>query len=253
MGVDVTVVEVMDRILPVEDEEISTFARKSFEKQGLKIITGATVKKLDKEANSVTATIEQGGRATQSTCDRVIMAVGIVGNTENLGLENTKVKIEKNQIKINEWCATDEPGVYAIGDVCGAPWLAHKASHEGVICVEKIAGVKDVHPLDFSNIPGCTYCQPQVASVGMTEAKAKAAGYSVKVGRFPFVGNGKAIALGTGRHDQNRVRCQDRRVTRRPYDRRRSHRNDPGLCNRPHDGNHGKGIDAHHLPTSDYL
>jgi dihydrolipoamide dehydrogenase len=196
MGANVTVVEVMDRVLPVEDEEISALARKAFEKQGITIITGATVKKLEKGANSVTATIEQGGKATQSTYDRVIMAVGIVGNTENLGLENTKVRVEKNQIKINEWCATEEPGVYAIGDVCGAPWLAHKASHEGVICIEKIAGVIDVHPLDFSNIPGCTYCQPQVASVGMTEAKAKAAGYQVKVGRFPFIGNGKAIALG---------------------------------------------------------
>lgn len=196
MGAEVTVVEVMDRVLPVEDEEISVFAKKAFEKQGMKIITGATVKKLDKTANSVTATIEQGGKSTQSTYERVIMAVGIVGNTETLGLENTKVKVEKGHIKINEWCATDEAGVYAIGDVCGPPWLAHKASHEGVICVEKIAGVKDVHPLAVGNIPGCTYCTPQVASVGLTEAKAKAAGYEVKVGRFSFVGNGKAIALG---------------------------------------------------------
>lgn len=196
LGVDVTVVEVMDRILPVEDEEISVLARKSFEKQGMKIITGAVVKKLDKGKDNVTATIEQGGKATQSTYDRVIMAVGIVGNSENLGLENTKVKVEKGHIKINEWCATDEPGVYAIGDVAGPPWLAHKASHEGIICVEKIAGAKDVHPLNAANIPGCTYCSPQVASVGMTEAKAKAAGREVRVGRFPFIGNGKAIALG---------------------------------------------------------
>lgn len=196
LGAEVTVVEVMDRILPVEDEEISAFAKKTFEKQGMKIITGATVKKLDRSSNSVTATIEQGGKATQSTYERVIMAVGITGNTENIGLENTKVKTDSGHIKINEWCATDEAGVYAIGDVVGAPWLAHKASHEGVICVEKIAGVKDVHPLKIDNIPGCTYCSPQVASVGMTEAKARAAGREVRVGRFPFIGNGKAIAMG---------------------------------------------------------
>ena len=196
LGVDVTVVEVMDRILPVEDEEISAFARKSFEKQGMKIITGAVVKKLDRSKDSVSATVEQGGKTTQMAFDRVIMAIGITGNVENIGLENTKAKIEKGHVVINEWCATGEPGLYAIGDVAGAPWLAHKASHEGVICVEKIAGVKDVHPLRIDNIPGCTYCSPQVASVGMTEAKAKAAGREVRVGRFPFIGNGKAIALG---------------------------------------------------------
>ena len=196
LGADVTVVEVMDRILPVEDAEISAFARKSFEKQGMKIITGATVKKLDKGKDNVTATIEQGGKQSQSTFDRVILAIGITGNVENLGLENTKVKTEKGHIKINQWCATDEPGVYAIGDVAGPPWLAHKASHEGVLCVEKIAGFKGVHPLDPKNVPGCTYCSPQVASVGMTEAAAKAAGKQVRVGKFPFIGNGKAIALG---------------------------------------------------------
>ena len=196
LGAEVTVVEVMDRILPVEDEEISAFARKAFEKQGMKIITGATVKKLDKGNGNVTATIEQGGKSSQTTYDRVIMAVGITGNTENMGLENTKVKTEKSHIKINQWCATDEPGVFAIGDVAGPPWLAHKASHEGVLCVERIAGVKGVHPLDPKNVPGCTYCSPQIASVGLTEAKAKAAGHQIKVGRFPFIGNGKAIALG---------------------------------------------------------
>ncbi len=196
IGVDVTVVEVMERILPVEDEEISALARKAFEKQGMKIITGATVKALDKGADNVTATIEAAGKAEKHTFDRVIMAVGIVANTEGLGLENTKVKTEKSHIKIDQYCMTDEPGVYAIGDVVGAPWLAHKASHEGVICVEKIAGVKGVHPLNVQNIPGCTYCQPQVASVGMTEAKAKAAGKEIRVGRFPFIGNGKAIAMG---------------------------------------------------------
>lgn len=196
LGAEVTVVEVMDRILPVEDEEISAAAKKAFEKQGMKILTSATVKKLDRGTNNVMALIEQGGKPTQMTFERVIMAVGITGNIENIGLENTKVKTDKGHIKINEWCATDEPGVYAIGDVAGPPWLAHKASHEGVICVEKIAGVKDVHPLRVDNIPGCTYCSPQIASVGMTEAKAKAAGREVRVGRFPFIGNGKAIALG---------------------------------------------------------
>ncbi len=196
LGAEVTVVEVMDRVLPVEDEEISAFARKAFEKQGMKIITAATVKKLDKSATNVTVTVEQGGKTMQIIVDRVIMAVGITGNVENLGLENTKAKVEKGHIVINEWAETVEPGLYAIGDVAGPPWLAHKASHEGVICVEKIAGVKDVHPLNFANIPGCTYCTPQVASVGMTEAKAKAAGREVRVGRFPFLGNGKAIALG---------------------------------------------------------
>jgi dihydrolipoamide dehydrogenase len=196
LGAQVTVVEVMDRILPVEDEEISTFARKAFEKQGMRIMTSATVKALERGSNQVTATIDLAGKQEKLVFDRVIMAVGIVGNSENLGLENTKVKVERGHIKINQWCATDEPGVYAIGDVVGAPWLAHKASHEGVLCVEKIAGAKDVHPLDVKNIPGCTYCSPQIASVGMTEAKAKTAGHQVKVGRFPFIGNGKAIAMG---------------------------------------------------------
>lgn len=196
LGVSVTVVEVMDRVMPVEDEEISAFAHKALEKRGLKIITKAVVKKLDKAKDSVTATIEKDGKATSQTFDRVIMAVGIVANVENIGLENTKAVIEKGHIKVNEWSATDEPGLYAIGDVTAPPWLAHKASHEGIICVERIAGVKDVHPLDLGNIPGCTYCTPQVASVGMTEAKAKAAGYDVRVGRFSFLGNGKAIAMG---------------------------------------------------------
>ncbi len=196
LGVEVTVVEVMDRILPVEDEEISALARKAFEKQGMKIITNATVKALERGSDNVTATIEAAGKAEKLTFDRVIMAVGIVANTENLGLENTKVKTEKSHIKIDQYCMTDEPGVYAIGDVVGAPWLAHKASHEGVVCVEKIAGVKGVHPLNVQNIPGCTYCNPQIASVGMTEAKAKEAGREVRVGRFPFIGNGKAIAMG---------------------------------------------------------
>ncbi len=196
MGADVTVVEVVDRILPAEDAEISAFARKSFEKQGMKILTQSSVKALKKGKDNATVTIESAGKTTDVTVDRVIMAVGIVGNVENLGLEKTKVKIEKSHILVDEWLQTDEPNIYAIGDIVGAPWLAHKASHEGVICIEKIAGLKDVHPLKTNRIPGCTYCSPQVASVGLTEAKAKEKGYALKVGRFPFMGNGKAIALG---------------------------------------------------------
>lgn len=196
MGSAVTIVEVMDRILPVEDEEVSGMARKAFEKQGLKIITGATVTKLERGKNNVKAFISQGGKTTESVFDRVIVAVGITANSDGVGLENTRAKVEKGSVVINEWCATDEPGLYAIGDVAGAPWLAHKASHEGVICVEHIAGVAGVHPLDKGNIPGCTYCTPQIASVGLTEARAKAAGYTVRVGRFPLIGNGKAIATG---------------------------------------------------------
>ena len=196
LGVDVTVVEVMERILPVEDEEISGLARKAFEKQGMKILTSAVVKKLDTGKDNVTATIEQGGKSSQSTYDRVIMAIGITGNVEDIGLENTKAKVEKGHVVINQWSETGEPGLWAIGDVAGPPWLAHKASHEGVICVERIAGLKGLHPLDPTKIPGCTYCSPQIASVGMTEAKAKATGRDIKVGRFPFIGNGKAIAMG---------------------------------------------------------
>ena len=196
MGAEVTVVEVLDRVLPVEDEEISAFARKQFEKQGMKIMTSATVKALKKASDKVTATVEMGGKSTDITVDRVILAVGIVGNTENIGLEGTRVKVEKTHVVVNQWLETGEPGVYAIGDLVGPPWLAHKASHEGIICVEKIAGLPDVHPLDVTRIPGCTYCMPQVASVGLTEKAAKEKGYEIKVGRFPFIGNGKAIALG---------------------------------------------------------
>jgi dihydrolipoamide dehydrogenase len=190
------VVELLDRILPVEDEEISAFARKAFEKQGITILTSAKVTKVVKNADSVTATIEAGGKSTEQVFDRVISAVGIVGNVENLGLEGTKVVVDRTHIVIDAYCRTGEPGIYAIGDVTGAPWLAHKASHEGVICVEAIAKLNDVHPLDVGNIPGCTYSRPQIASVGLTEAKAIAAGHEVKVGRFPFIGNGKAIAMG---------------------------------------------------------
>ena len=197
LGAEVTVVEVMDRVLPVEDEEISAFAKKAFEKQGMKIVTSATVTALKKSADSVTAAIKGAdGKTTELTVERVILAVGIVGNTENLGLEGTGVKVERTHVVVDEWSRTGEPGVYAIGDLTSPPWLAHKASHEGVICVEKIAGSNDVHPLDVRKIPGCTYCMPQVASVGLTEAAAKKAGRQVRVGRFPFIGNGKAIALG---------------------------------------------------------
>jgi len=195
MGAEVTVVEVMDRVLPVEDAEISAFARKAFEKQGMKILTGAAVKSVSKNADSVTVTVESAGKSQQITVDRMISAVGIVGNVENLGLEGTGVKVDRTHVVIDQWCQTGEPGVYAIGDIAGPPWLAHKASHEGVVCVEKIAGLHP-HPVDWSNIPGCTYCRPQVASVGMTEAKAKELGRAVKIGRFPFIGNGKAIAMG---------------------------------------------------------
>ncbi len=196
MGAEVTVVEVLDRILPVEDEEISAFARKSFEKQGIKIHTAATVKGLQRSRDKVTAQIEAGGKAFEVTVERVILAVGIVGNVEEIGLEGTGVKVEKSHIVVDEWLRTGEPGLYALGDVVGPPWLAHKAMHEGVICVEHIAGINDVRPLDTSNIPACTYCRPQIASVGLTEKAAREAGHEVKIGHFPFIGNGKAIALG---------------------------------------------------------
>ncbi len=196
LGAEVTVVEVLDRILPVEDEEISGLAAKAFEEQGMTLITGASVKSLYKQPDKVTATLEKDGKFQNIEVERVIMAVGIVGNVEDIGLEGTKVKVEKSHIVIDEWGQTGEPGIWAIGDVAGPPWLAHKASHEGIIAVEKMAGAESVHPLDTSRIPGCTYCTPQVASVGMTETAAKKAGHKLKVGRFPFQGNGKAIALG---------------------------------------------------------
>jgi dihydrolipoamide dehydrogenase len=196
MGAEVTVVEMLDRVLPVEDEEISAFARKSFEKQGIKIHTGATVAALERNGLNVTARIEGGGQGAEVTVERVILAVGIVGNVEDIGLENTGVTVERTHVVVDEWLRTGESGIYAIGDVVGPPWLAHKASHEGVICVERIAGVNDVHPLELHNIPACTYSRPQVASVGLTEKSAREAGHAVKIGHFPFIGNGKAIALG---------------------------------------------------------
>jgi dihydrolipoamide dehydrogenase len=195
-GAEVTVVEVLPHILPVEDAEIAGLARKAFEKQGIKILTGAKVTKLDKEADSVTATVDDGkGSVQRITAERVISAVGVTGNVEGLGLEKLGVKIERGTIVADGHGRTSAPGIYAIGDVAGPPMLAHKAEHEGVICVEAIKGLNP-HPLDKLKIPGCTYCAPQIASVGLTEAAAKEKKIDIRVGRFPFLGNGKAIALG---------------------------------------------------------
>ncbi|MCB4454028.1 dihydrolipoyl dehydrogenase [Leisingera sp. McT4-56] len=195
LGADTTVVEVMDRVLPVEDAEISAFAKKAFVKQGMKIMEKAMVKQLDRGKGKVTAHIEVGGKVEKQEFDTVISAVGIVGNVEGLGLEELGVKVDRTHVITDEFCRTGVDGLYAIGDIAGAPWLAHKASHEGVMVAELIAG-KHAHPVKPESIAGCTYCQPQVASVGYTEAKAKELGYEIKVGRFPFIGNGKAIALG---------------------------------------------------------
>jgi dihydrolipoyl dehydrogenase len=195
LGADVTVVEVLPQILPVEDHEIQTFARKSFEKQGIKILTSAKVTKLDKKSDSVTATIEEGGKTQQITAERVISAVGVTGNIENLGLEKLGVKTERGCIVVDQFNKTSLPGIYAIGDVAGPPMLAHKAEHEGVVCIEAIKGLHP-HPMNKLLIPGCTYCSPQIASVGLTEQATKEKKIDIRVGRFPFVGNGKAIALG---------------------------------------------------------
>src|SRR5665213_3063165 len=185
LGAEVTVVEVLDRVLPVEDEEISAFAAKAFAKQGMKLKTGTTVTALKKGADNVTCTLkDKAGKTEQVIVDRVILAIGIVGNVENNGYEQVGIKVEKTHVVIDEWGATGVPGIWAIGDLVGPPWLAHKGMHEGVIVAERIAGVKGVHPLDTSKVPGCTYCWPQVASIGMTEAVAKAGGRKVKVGRF---------------------------------------------------------------------
>jgi dihydrolipoamide dehydrogenase len=197
LGAEVTVVEVLDRILPAEDAEISALARKAFARQGIVIHTETQVEKLVRNADSVTARLRKpDGDLAEITTARVILAIGITGNVEGLGLEDRGVKIEKGHIVVDEWCRTGAPGLYAIGDVVGSPWLAHKASHEGIVCVEKIAGVEGVHPLDKTNIPGCTYSSPQIASVGLTEEAALTAGHELKIGRFPYLANGKAIALG---------------------------------------------------------
>ena len=196
LGAEVTVVEVLPRILPVEDEEISAFARDQFEKQGIAIHTGATVEALAKGADGVTASIATEEGALEAAFDRAILAVGVTGNVEGLGLEATAARVDRGAIAVNEWLETDEPGLYAIGDVAGPPLLAHKAMHEGVICVERIAGLETARPMDRRRIPGCTYCHPQIASVGLTEQAARETGRDVRVGRFPLAGNGKAIAIG---------------------------------------------------------
>jgi len=197
LGAEVTVVEMLDRVLPVEDEEISAFAAKAFTKQGMKLKVATQVTELKKGADNVTCVLkDKAGKTEEVTVDRVILAMGIVGNVENIGLEAAGIKVEKTHVVAGKYGETGVDGVWAIGDLVGAPWLAHKAMHEGVIVAEKIAGVKGVHPLNTSNVPGCTYCWPQVASVGLTEAAAKATGRKIKVGKFPFIGNGKAIALG---------------------------------------------------------
>ncbi|MEM7237380.1 MAG: dihydrolipoyl dehydrogenase [Pseudomonadota bacterium] len=196
LGCETTVVEVMDRVLPVEDADISAHAKKQFEKQGMKIMAKSMVKQLDRGKGKVTAHVETGGTLEKLEVDTVISAVGIVGNTEGLGLEALGVKIDRTHVVTDQYCRTGVEGVFAIGDIAGAPWLAHKASHEGVMVAELIAGKNNVHPVDPGSIAGCTYCHPQVASVGLTEAQAKEKGFSIKVGSFPFIGNGKAIALG---------------------------------------------------------
>lgn len=197
LGAEVTVVEVLDRIVPAEDPEISDFLHKALTKDGMTIHTGAKVAKIETSGSNAKVTIDKGGKTEDVVVDRVILAVGIAPNIEDIGLENTAIKPGKGGfLETDEWCRTAEPGVYAIGDLTQPPWLAHKASHEGIICVERIAGLNDVHPLDTSRIPACTYCHPQIASIGLSEPKAKELGYEVRVGRFPFIGNGKAIALG---------------------------------------------------------
>lgn len=195
-GAEVTVIEVLDRILPVEDEEISKEAARAFKKRGIRLITGVKIDKTEKGANGAKMSVTVGGKSETLEAEVVISAVGIVGNVEDIGLEKAGVKIEKSHVVVNEWLETGVKGIYAIGDLAGPPWLAHKASHEGVLAAERIAGVKDLHPIDTARIPGCTYSMPQIASVGLTEAKAKEKGHEVKVGRFPFRANGKAIALG---------------------------------------------------------
>ena len=196
LGVDVTVVEVMPQILTVEDAGIAEFAAKAFARQGIKILTNTEVTKLHKGRNELTAVLNRNEEQFEITVDRVISAVGVVGNHENLGLENTRVEVDHSYVVVNEWSETAEPGIYAIGDLAGPHCLAHKASHEGIICVERIAGTPDIHPLNKLTVPGCTYSRPQIASIGLTEQAARDAGYAVRIGNFPFQANGKAIALG---------------------------------------------------------
>jgi len=195
LGSEVTVVEVLDRVLPVEDEEISAFVQRAFERRGIRIRTSTTLTNLERGEDSVTAILQGVDGEVRERFERVIMAVGIVGNVEDIGLETVKVRVEKTHIVTDPYGRTDTPGIWAIGDVAGPPWLAHKASHEGIVCVEAIAGL-DPHPVDPLHVPACTYCHPQVASVGLTERQARERGHEVRVGRFPFVANGKALAVG---------------------------------------------------------
>ena len=247
MGSEVTVVEVLPQILPAEDEEVAAFARKRFEKQGIKVMTGAKVTKLDKKSNSVVATIDDGkGKPQTLEVERVISAVGVVGNIENLGLEAIGVKTDRGTIVTDGYGKTNVAGIYAIGDVAGPPMLAHKAEHEGVICVEAIKGLKP-HAMEKNRIPGCTYCHPQIASVGLTEKKAKEQGREIRVGRFPFMGNGKAIALGDD------LRQEDGRAAWRAYDRRRSDRTDPGFRDRDELRDDRGGTDPRRVPAPDAL
>ena len=221
LGAEVTVVETLGRILSSEDAEISALARKAFARQGMRVHTETTVAALEPGSDSVTATLKHAEGATEMlTVDRVILAIGITGNVEGLGIEQQGVRIERGHIVVDEWCRTGAPGLYAIGDVVGAPWLAHKASHEGVLCVERIAGIEGTHPLDTTNIPACTYCWPQVASVGLTEEGARAQGLQLKVGRFPLSGERQShCAWRYRRPDQDHLRRAKRRTARCPYDR----------------------------------
>ena len=198
LGTDVTLVEAVDRILPVEDREISALARKALEGRGIRIRTGTTVAALDTSGSGITATLDSGGTTENIRADKAILAVGITGNIDNLGLESLGVKTERGFITTDPYCKTNLVGLYAIGDVAGPPWLAHKASHEAVLCIEKIAGLHNVHPIKPERVPGCTYCRPQVASVGLTEDAARAAGHNLRVGRFNLAANGKALAMGDG-------------------------------------------------------
>ncbi len=250
LGADVTVVEALPRILPVEDEEVSKAAHKAFEKRGLKFRVPANVKKLTKTKTGVAVEIEAGGKTETLEADVAIVAVGIVGNVEDMGLEALGVKIERTHIVTDGHGATGVPGLYAIGDVAGPPWLAHKASHEGVHCIEHIAGEK---PANLNApIPGCTYSTPQIASVGLTEAQAKEQGFEVKVGRFPFRCERQGHRLRrTRRLREDGLRRQDRRVDRRPHDRRRSHRDDPGFRPRHDPGSHRGRVAGHGLPAPD--